>query len=605
MSDVLYRKYRSQTFDSLLGQEHITRILKNAVLTDSLSHAYLLVGSRGTGKTSTARILAKAINCSKLSKDGNPCNECDSCKSITSGSFLDLIEIDAASNRGIDQIRDLKEKIEFSPTEGKYKIYIIDEVHMLTTEAFNALLKTLEEPPSHVIFILATTDVHKLPATILSRCQRYDFRLGTEKDVEQLILKVSKDEGVTLSEGALRILVENARGSYRDSLSLLDVVVSGQAESDKPNEVSENEVRLILGVPDSTMVYYLLENLVNRDAEKALNLIDELDSKGVDLQQFVRYVLNGLRQILVEKLRKREEESEYGFIRQMSKRDVIKMINLFLDADRKLRAAHLPKLIIEVVVAEICFDEQDDVSKSAPSRANNYSPEDSGGGAKGKPVDKKIDKGVSQKKGGNTEDAKKDSENKMRDEKIVTESKNKSKGETDSEGVVTRDVAEISKKESVKSNEISEPDVNVELTTKEVETKWEQLIQSLQEYNGHLYAFLKASKLLGLEKGVINIEVPFEFHKERIESPKSREIISKVLSDIFGSVVAYRCEVNEMAQIKRPVAADVILKSIPRSDAKPENPGNKASKYTPGGKEDGEPKPRKVNKKIEAIFAGL
>jgi len=211
--------------------------LQNAVKKQRLSHAYLFVGSRGTGKTSAARILAKAINCSHPNEDGNPCNKCDVCKAISSGTFLDIIEIDAASNIGIDQIRQLKERIEFTPSEGKFKVYIIDEVHMLTTEAFNALLKTLEEPPEHAIFILATTEVHKLPATILSRCQRYDFKLGTSDEVKSKIVKVAEQEGVKLSEGAVKLLTENAQGSYRDALSLLDVVVSGQLKSEKPSEI--------------------------------------------------------------------------------------------------------------------------------------------------------------------------------------------------------------------------------------------------------------------------------------------------------------------------------------------------------------------------------
>ena len=230
MSRVLYRKYRAQNFDELIGQEHITKLLKNAVRKEQLSHAYLFVGSRGTGKTSTARILSKAVNCLDLKKDGNPCNKCEICVSITNGNFLDLIEIDAASNRGIDQIRELKERIEFAPSKGKYKIYIIDEVHMLTNEAFNALLKTLEEPPSHIIFILATTDVHKLPATILSRCQRYDFRLGTELEIEKVLKSVLKSEKLKIEDEALKLVVRNARGSYRDALSLLDVIVNSQLE---------------------------------------------------------------------------------------------------------------------------------------------------------------------------------------------------------------------------------------------------------------------------------------------------------------------------------------------------------------------------------------
>ena len=263
MSTVLYQKYRSQDFDQLKGQDNVTKLLKNAVKKNQLAHAYLFVGSRGTGKTSTARILAKAINCLEPKKDGNPCLECDNCKSIANGTFLDLIEIDAASNRGIDQIRELKERIEFSPTEGRYKVYIIDEVHMLTTEAFNALLKTLEEPPAHVIFILATTDVHKLPPTILSRCQRYDFRLGTDDEIRDLIKGICKEEKITIQDEALDVVVQNAKGSYRDALSLMDVVYSGQ-EHDK-SEITLDEVRKTLGLPDSEKVILLLTSLLDGD----------------------------------------------------------------------------------------------------------------------------------------------------------------------------------------------------------------------------------------------------------------------------------------------------------------------------------------------------
>lgn len=271
MPSVLYRKYRAQDFDQLIGQDHITKLLKNAVKTGQIAQAYLFVGSRGTGKTSTARILSKAVNCLQPKEDGNPCNECEVCKAISNGSLLDLIEIDAASNRGIDQIRELKEKIEFSPSEGKYKVYIIDEVHMLTTEAFNALLKTLEEPPAHVIFILATTDVHKLPPTILSRCQRYDFRLGTDEEIKNVLSDVAKKEDLKIDDKAMALLVQNAKGSYRDALSLLDVVYSGQEKGKK--EITEEEVRKILGLPDFDKVVVLLKSLEKGDGKKCLEKV--------------------------------------------------------------------------------------------------------------------------------------------------------------------------------------------------------------------------------------------------------------------------------------------------------------------------------------------
>ena len=357
MSQVLYRKYRMQDFDELVGQDHISGILKNAVKKNSLSHAYLFTGSRGTGKTSTARILVKAINCLNRLDDGNPCNKCEFCKSITAGRFLDLIEIDAASNRGIEQIRDLKEKIEFSPAEGKYKTYIIDEVHMLTNEAFNALLKTLEEPPEHVIMILATTDAHKLPPTILSRCQRYDFRLGSEEEIRALLKNVAKKEKLKISQKGLDILVQNAKGSFRDALSLLDVVYSGQIESAKPDEISENEIRHALGIPDSTMVYYLLEKIVLNDKVAALEMVNEVDRKGVNLQQFCKYIILMLREILLQKMQDNLNEEEYSFAKDLSNSDIIKLINHFLIAERNLKISSVPILEFEMIIGSVNMNE--------------------------------------------------------------------------------------------------------------------------------------------------------------------------------------------------------------------------------------------------------
>jgi len=225
VGQVLYRKYRSQTFSQVYGQDSVINVLLHSVNTDNISHAYLFSGPRGTGKTSTARIFAKAVNCNFL-KDGDPCNKCDTCNAINNGQFLDLIEIDGASNRGIDEIRQLKENVNFVPTQGKYKIYIIDEVHMLTTEAFNALLKTLEEPPAQIIFILATTEAHKLPLTIISRVQRFDFKLAEDKFIELKLKKILDAEKVNIEDEALKLLISSAEGSFRDGESILEKVLN-------------------------------------------------------------------------------------------------------------------------------------------------------------------------------------------------------------------------------------------------------------------------------------------------------------------------------------------------------------------------------------------
>ncbi len=358
MSTVLYRKYRAQVFDEIIGQEHITKILKNAVKDSQLSHAFLFVGSRGTGKTSTARILAKAVNCIKPKKDGNPCNECENCLAISNGTFMDLIEIDAASNRGIDQIRELKERIEFAPSKGKFKIYIIDEVHMLTTEAFNALLKTLEEPPEHVIFILATTDVHKLPATILSRCQRYDFRLGNEQEIRSTLEEILKKEKIKVQEKGLDIIVRNARGSYRDALSLLDVVINSQSNGKDPKKITIEEVRAVLGIPEVYMVNDLLSSLIKGDSKQALNCIRELEEKGSNLAQFTNFTLEVLREVLVSKI-SGEDIKEYTFAKELSLKEILFLIKEFLNVERELKNTTNQILIFQMLIPTFLKEENE------------------------------------------------------------------------------------------------------------------------------------------------------------------------------------------------------------------------------------------------------
>lgn len=521
MSSVLYQKYRSQDFDQLKGQDNVTKLLKNAVKKDQLAHAYLFVGSRGTGKTSTARILAKAINCLDPKKDGNPCLECDNCKSISNGTFLDLIEIDAASNRGIDQIRELKEKIEFSPTEGRYKVYIIDEVHMLTTEAFNALLKTLEEPPAHVIFILATTDVHKLPPTILSRCQRYDFRLGTDDEIRDLIKDICKEEKINIQDEALDVVVQNAKGSYRDALSLMDVVYSGQEQS--KSEITLDEVRKTLGLPDSEKVTLLLTSLLDGDGGMALETLEGLEQGGVNLQQFTAYVLDTLRRILTSKI-KGTVEKDFPFVKDIEIRELHKLINLFLDAENRIRYANNQLLVLEMIIPEMM-------------RPN-----------------------------------------------VSSEIK-----------IVNRDVK---KKIPTKNEEEEEKPVKqVEervVTLEEINSKWDTFIDEIRPYNHHLYAFVGSAHIISFEQGILHIEVPFSFHKERIEVPKSRNIIAEVFMKVYGVACVVDCDVNlDMRPVEKS-DADTVLRNIPTP--KPSEKAKREYKH----KEDSS-----KMKAIEAIFEGV
>ena len=294
-SQSLYRKWRSQTFSDLVGQSSIVDTLKNQLDSGKLSHAYLFTGPRGTGKTSTARLLAKTLNCTNR-KNGEPCNECEQCLEITAGNSFNVIEIDAASNRGIDSIRELREKVMVRPSQGKYKIYILDEAHMLTTEAFNALLKTLEEPPEHAIFVMATTDVHKMLPTVLSRCQRFDFKRITTREIVTHLSFVAEQEHVKLERGAAELIARAAAGGMRDALSLLDqaIAYSGQ-------EISLPKVQTMLGVADPRAIQKFVTHIAQLESAAGLHLIHELAEAGADLRQINTQVAEYIRAMMLYK----------------------------------------------------------------------------------------------------------------------------------------------------------------------------------------------------------------------------------------------------------------------------------------------------------------
>lgn len=291
----LYRLWRPQDFNNLVGQEHVSTTLKNAINAGKIAHAYLFAGPRGTGKTSTAKILAKSLNCAE-GPTPTPCNHCVSCEKITAGTSMDVFEIDAASNRGIDEIRDLREAVKFAPVEGRYKVYIIDEVHMLTTEAFNALLKTLEEPPAHIVFILATTEPHKIPATIHSRCQRYDFRRISVQEIEGRLLEVAKSNDLDIAPEALRLIASHADGGLRDALSILDQCTAlGEAK------ITGAMVQNLLGLIGHEWVWRLTDAVAGKDAPAVLQIVDELVAMGKDVRQVLLELALHFRSLMLYK----------------------------------------------------------------------------------------------------------------------------------------------------------------------------------------------------------------------------------------------------------------------------------------------------------------
>ena len=354
----LYRKYRSQSFDEIVGQKHIITSLTNQIKNNQVGHAYLFTGTRGTGKTSIAKIFAKAINCPH-SHNGNPCNKCEICKSITSGSNVDILEIDAASNNRVDEIRELREKVKYPPVTCKYKVYIIDEVHMLTDSAFNALLKTLEEPPVYVVFILATTEVQKLPATILSRCLRFDFKLLTDEELEKHLKYVFEDSGIKYEKEALTLLAKLGNGSVRDTLSIADMCV---AYSNK--NVTYSSVIEAVGMTDRQTLKIISECLLAGDQGRLLSAINEVACAGKNLTQLAKDLVGYIRDILIVKTCKDYKDilklssDNISDLEALSKiatsEKLIEILTKLSSLDNDFRYSTSPRNLLEITLVSLC-----------------------------------------------------------------------------------------------------------------------------------------------------------------------------------------------------------------------------------------------------------
>jgi len=370
---VTARKWRPQTFSEVVGQEHISTTLKNALANGRIAHAYMFTGPRGIGKTTTARILAKRLNCLNP-KDGEPCNECEMCKDFLENTILDVFEIDGASNRRIEEIRAIREAVKYTPAKGKYKIYIIDEVHMLTVESFNALLKTLEEPPEHVVFIFATTDIHKVPLTIISRCQRFDFRRVELKDTKNLLLKIATAEGIEIDDQSLTLIAKRADGALRDAQSLFDQVVSFCG-----NKITKDLISSMLNLIDDQIYFDVSDAIIERNFSKVLEVTEAIYNNGWNLTDFLNGLTEHFRNFMVLRISRKTDLIESSeimkqaylkYVDSFSESDLIRILTFINKTQYDIKNSSHPKLKLEVALFQLVGLEKSTTIKELISSIN-------------------------------------------------------------------------------------------------------------------------------------------------------------------------------------------------------------------------------------------
>ncbi|MBU0546076.1 DNA polymerase III subunit gamma/tau [Patescibacteria group bacterium] len=495
----LYRKYRPQTFENVIGQTHIIQTITNEISMGRVAQAYLFSGSRGVGKTTTARLLAKAMNCQNR-KDGKfePCEECLSCKEITGGRSIDVIEIDAASQTGVDNVREnIIENAQFKPTASKFKIFIIDEVHMLSNSSFNALLKTLEEPPAHAIFILATTELHKLPDTVISRCQRSNFKKIKFDDMLKRLEELAKSEGVKIDKDVLKRIINKSDGCLRDAESLL-----GQIFSLNIKKITTEDAQMILPTADAETVLNYVECLIQKNAGDAIRTVNHLGESGASLDQFAHDLLEILRLMIIGQsgatLNNATDYSQevYKKIKELSQNissdRLVAMIEKAMLRKTQIKSSPIPQLPLELLAVEFCGEEKninsDNEQKQNPITAEN------------KPTEKKP-------------------LNNPAPTKTIS-------------STIKNAIADITHKHPIST------------TFEQIQNEWPNILEKLSESNHSLIFILKMCSLEKLDGNKLRVSVPFVLHKEKVEEPKSKKVIEDCLNEIFSENIIIKAEVN-------------------------------------------------------------
>ncbi len=519
VSQALYRKWRPQSWDAVIGQGHVTHTLRNAIVGDKVGHAYLFAGPRGTGKTTTARLLAKAVNCTAADPAERPCDGCENCAAVREARFMDLIEIDAASNTSVEDIRSLRDKVNFKASSGGKKIYIIDEVHMLSTAAFNALLKTLEEPPPHVIFILATTDVHKIPATVLSRCQRHEFRRISVNDIVKHLGNLAQQEGISVAPEALTLIARQSTGAMRDAISLLDQLASsGQA-------ISLEMAQDVLGAAAGQSVLEIADALVGRDAAVGLNAIHAALDAGADTHQLARQVVDYLRDLLLIVMKNAEALDAAPDMRArmaqhaqaFSSAELVRVMRLFSEAAVEARSAWQPSLPLELALA----------AALAPAPAAPAAPAAAAAvlkGAAAAPASPAV-----------------------RTPRAAAPAPPAS-------APAARSPASPANKDAAQPAEVDMEAVHQ--ATHHLNEIWQEFLSQVRQRNNALYGAVNSCKKRVMHGNKLVLFYASDVIKSKVETPENLETLSSVLQEMLGQEIRVACVIDTQARDSVPQGVD-------------------------------------------------
>lgn len=541
MYKALYRKYRPKTFDEICGQEAVVTSLKNQVKNNEISHAYIFQGTRGTGKTSAAKILSRAVNCLHP-VDGNPCNECENCKSILNESSLDVVEMDAASNNGVDDIRELKEKVIYPPQSLKYKVYIIDEVHMLSKGAFNALLKILEEPPRHLIFILATTEIEKIPATILSRSQKYNFKRISIEEISENLKNITELEGKSCDDEVFNLIAKSSDGAMRDALSVLDQLLTKNKDHIKLEDAME-----VLGISSSELLFNLSRALIEKNVNESLLAIDEIYKEGVDFNTLSSQILSHFRDLLMVKTLKDPKKIVYStFLKEFQDiagrvdlEDLLIIIDILKNLSIEIKYAENKRVVFEMNAVKICNRIlKDDLTlrlKALEDKINsnanlNYFKKDLNTWQREDYYKNLKDSKNPENKTNNIDNSK------VRSAQINKEFINDASIEKSNQSAIIEDNGEVKGK------------TETSLSLEKIKMDWQKIVDELISQNSSGFGgFLKFAEVENFHDGILDIvfQDKYEFYFDYCSNPERKDILPDLLKSIYGKDIDVRMKIKK------------------------------------------------------------